>query len=243
MQRLLIIFLFLTSFGFVNAQRFANQVPNTDRKYKAEKVVDPDYGITMYNHMISALGGDSMRYNKQGYNLQGWQEDFYESGKVIHKGFYTDGLIKVFKNFFENGQVERNFTVSDPKRCSVEIYYPDGKIRSQINYFDGNPQKEYDFYANGNPEYTEENDKDMEFLYKRNSYFENGQPSSLFELIDKKAKKYTKKEFHENGKLKEEGSMLLRKDMGDYLKEGDWIFYNEKGDVLKREKYKNGQIE
>jgi antitoxin component YwqK of YwqJK toxin-antitoxin module len=224
------------------AQKYSDQVQQV-KKYTEKEAVDPDFGIILYNKMISALGGDSIRYNKGGYNLQGWQEDYYASGKVMHKGFYVDGLIKVFKNFYENGQVERNFVVSDPKRCSLETYYPDGKVRSQVYYYDGNPQKEYDFFPNGNPEYVEENDKDLTVLYKRNSYFENGQPSSLFELIEKKARKYLKKDFFENGKLKEEGFMLFRKDLGDYAKEGEWSTYNDKGDLVKKEKYLNGQLE
>lgn len=228
-------------FFSVKAQRYSDQIPQLKR-YTAQEAVDPDFGIIMYNNMIGPLGGDSIRYNKGGYNLQGWQEDFYVSGKLLHKGFYADGLIKVFKNYYENGQVERNFTSSDPKRSSLDVYYPDGKVKSKINYYEGSAQKQYDFYANGNPEYVEENDKDMEFLYKRNSYFENGQPSSLFELIDKKSKKYLKKEFYDSGKIKEEGTMKFRKEMRDYQKDGEWLYYDENGKVVKKEKYQNGEL-
>lgn len=238
-----IVFILLIHFSLASsAQRFANQVPH-EKKYKVSEAYDPDYGITMYNKLIPAIGGDSMRYNKSGYNLQGWQEDFYESGKLLHKGFYMDGQIKVFKNYFENGQVERNFIISDPKRCSVDIYYEDGKVRSQISYYEGNAQKEYDYYPNGNPEFIEENDKNIEFLYKRNSFFQNGQPSSLFELVDKKSKKYIKKEFYENGKVKEEGEMSFRKDVLDYLKEGEWSYYDEKGKLTKKEKFVHGSVQ
>ena len=239
-SKLILFVLLLNCFARLGAQRFTEQVPH-DRKYTVAQAYDPDYGITMYNKMIQAIGGDLMRFNKSGYNLQGWQEDFYESGKLLHRGFYMDGLIKVFKNYFESGQVERNFVISDPKRSSVEIYYEDGKVRSQINFFDGNAQKEYDYYPNGSPEFIEESDKNIEFLYKRNSYYPNGIASSLFELIDKKSKKYIKKEFYESGKLKEEGEMSFRKDMLDYVKEGEWTYYDEKGAVSKKEKYQRGE--
>lgn len=224
------------------AQRFSDQVPQLKR-YTPNEVTDPDYGIVIYNKMVLSIGGDSIRYTKEGYNAQGWQEDFYVSGKLLHKGFYVDGYIKIFKNYYENGQVERNYVNTDPKRSKLEVFYEDGKPRSSITYFDGNAQNQYDFFKNGAPEYVEENDKDIEFLYKRNSYYENGLPATMFELIDKKTKKYIKKEFYENGRVKEEGNMHFRKDLGDYQKEGLWTYYDEKGNAIKTEKYHNGEKE
>ncbi|MCD6018973.1 MAG: hypothetical protein K0S53_2094 [Bacteroidetes bacterium] len=187
------------------------------------------------------MGGDSIRYTKDGYNAQGWQEDFYVSGKLLHKGFYADGFIKVFKNYYENGQIERSFSSSDLKHAKLEIFYDDGKIRSNIAYYEGNPQNQYDYFRNGSPEYVEENDKNIEYLFKRNSYFENGLPESMFELVDKKSKKYIKKEFYSTGRVKEEGSMIFRKELGDYQKEGTWTYYDEKGGTIKTENYHNGE--
>lgn len=231
--------LLVASYGF--SQKFSDQVPQLKR-YTPEEIIDPDYGIIKYNKMVKAIGGDSMRYTKDGYNADGWMEDFYVSGKILHKGFYEEGLIKVFKNYYENGQIERNFTSTDPKHSKVEIFYEDGKPRSVIQYYEGNPQNEYDYFRNGLPEYVEENDKEITFLYKRNSYYENGKPASLFELIDKKTKKYSKKEYYESGAIKEEGGMQFRKDMMDYQKDGQWKYYNEKGDVVKTENYHNGEL-
>lgn len=224
----------------LKAQKFSDQVPQIKR-YTVAEIVDPDYGIIRYNKLVPSMSGDSIRYTKDGYNAQGWQEDYYVSGKLLHKGFYVDGQIKIFKNFYENGQVERNFTTIDNRRCKLEIYYEDGKLRSSILFFDGNPQNEYDYYKNGNLEYVEENDKDMEYLYKRNSYTESGMPTSTFEIIDKKSKKYIKKEFYDNGRIKEEGGMQYHKDLMDYQKEGEWVYYDEKGNVTKTEKYHNGE--
>ncbi len=223
-------------------QKFSDQVPQL-KHYTPAQITDPDYGIIIFNKMAPAIGGDSLRYTKDGYNAQGWQEDYYINGKLLHKGFYADGYIKIFKNFYENGQVERNLTIVDAKRSKLEIFYEDGKVRSTINYFDGNTQNQYDFFKNGTPEYVEENDKDIEFLYKRNSFYENGLQASMFELVDKKTKKYIKKEFYESGRVKEEGTMFFRKDVGDYQKEGVWTYYDDKGNTIKTEKYHSGQLE
>lgn len=236
-----IIIILLTSTASFS-QSYTKQVPQLKR-YTPAEIIDPEYGIIRFNKLVPMMGGDSLRYTKDGYNAQSWQEDFYVSGKLLHKGFYLDGAIKVFKNYYENGQIERSFSSTDLKHSKLEIFYEDGKIRSTINYYDGNPQNQYDFFKNGTPEYIEENDKDIEFLYKRNSYYENGLPASLFELVDKKTKKYIKKEFYANGRVKEEGSMIFRKDLGDYQKEGAWTYYNEKGIAIKTEKYHNGEKE
>lgn len=222
------------------SQSFSTQVAQLKR-YTPAEIIDPDYGIIRYNKLVPMMGGDSLRYTKDGYNAQSWQEDYYVSGKLLHKGFYLDGFIKVFKNYYENGQIERSFSSTDLKHSKLEIFYDDGKVRSSINYYDGNPQNQYDFFKNGTPEYIEENDKNIEFLYKRNSFYENGLPASIFELVDKKTKSYIKKEFYENGRLKEEGSMIFRKDLGDYQKDGSWTYYNEKGNVIKTEKYQSGE--
>ena len=238
------IFIFILLISFFNGicQRFSNQVPQLKR-YTPQEITDPDYGIIIYNKMCAIIGGDSIRYTKDGYNVQGWMEDYYISGKTLHKGFYVDGFIKIFKNYYENGQIERNFTSSDPRHSKLEIFYEDGKPRSKIEYFDGNPQNQYDFFKNGNPEYVEENDKDIEYLYKRNSFFESGTPESIFELLDKKTKKYIKKEFYQNGRLKEDGTMIFRKDLRDYQKDGVWNYYDNTGKISKTENYYKGEIQ
>jgi antitoxin component YwqK of YwqJK toxin-antitoxin module len=241
LRRQIFIFILLLSFFNGVCQRFANQVPQAKR-YTPQEITDPEYGIVIYNKMCTIIGGDSMRYSKDGYNVQGWMEDFYVSGKTLHKGFYVDGYIKIFKNYYENGQIERTFSSTDPRHSKIEIFYDDGKLKSKIEYFDGNPQNQYDFFKNGNPEYIEENDKDIEYLYKRNSFFETGNPESIFEMLDKKTKKYIKKEFTENGKLKEEGTMIFRKDLRDYQKDGVWNYYDTNGKILKTENYYKGEL-
>jgi antitoxin component YwqK of YwqJK toxin-antitoxin module len=236
-----ILVLNLTSvFGW--GQRFADQIPGIKR-YTVDEALDPASGIKMYNKLVPSIGGDSIRYNNAGYNLQGWQEDYYINGKLLHKGFYVDGQIKVFKNFFESGQIERSIVVSDPARCSIDIYYPSGTVRTQIMYFSGNAQNEYSFFPNGNKATVVEKDKDAQYIYRSSRYFENGNPAHEFSLIDKKAKKYSDKEYFENGKVKTEGSSYYKPESKDYQKEGDWEYYNEKGQLVKKEKYKNGKLQ
>jgi antitoxin component YwqK of YwqJK toxin-antitoxin module len=223
------------------AQSFADQIPQL-RKYKSSEVVDSSYGITLFDKMAPSLGGDSSRYDKRGYSAQGWVEDFYVSGKLLHRGFYVDGQLQAFKNYYENDQVERTFRVIDFKHSEVIVYYPDAKIKSQIHYYSKVPQKEIDYFHNGNVDMVEENYGDNDYLIKRNSFYENGYAQTIFELTDKKKKIYIHKEFYENSKLKEEGTLKFHKDKNDYLKEGEWKTYNEQGELKKTEQYQAGEL-
>lgn len=220
---------------------YSDQVPHL-RKYKSSEVVDSAYGITLFDKMAPALGGDSLRYDKKGYSAQGWIEEYYESGKLLHKGFYVDGELRAYKNYYENDQQERSFRMIDYKHSEVIVYYPDGKLKSQIHYYSKMPQKEIDYYRNGNIDMVEENFGDNEYLIKRNSFYENGYVETVFELLDKKKKTYTHKDYYENGKLKEEGMLKFYKDRNDYLKEGEWKTYDDQGNLKKTEQYQAGEL-
>jgi len=234
------IFLFL--FGTaVFAQTYSDQVPQL-RRYKSSEVVDSAYGITLFDKMTPSIGGDSVRYDKKGYSAQGWMEDYYVSGKLLHKGFYVDGQLRAFKNYYENDQIERAFRMVDFKHSEVIVYFPDGKLKSQIHYYSKAVQKEIDYYHNGNVDMVEENYGDNDYLIKRNSFFENGYAETIFELIDKKKKTYMHKEFYENSKLKEEGTLKFYKDRNDYLKEGEWKTYKDNGELKKTEQYQAGEL-
>jgi antitoxin component YwqK of YwqJK toxin-antitoxin module len=241
MLKPVLIFAFLAFSLCSFSQGFDDQIPH-EKKYSPQEVIDPEYGIQMYNELIAPLGGDSIRYDKNGYNAQGWVEDHYTDNSILHKGFYIDGQLKVFKNYYPNGQIERSFRVLDMKRADLTVFYQDGKVKSEVFYFEQGAQRQTDYYPNGTVEYVEENEKDMQYLYKRNEYFENGLPEKIFEIIDKKKKIYTRKEFYSSGKVKEEGGMKFLSDRGDYAKDGEWSYYDESGKVIKKEKFSNGNI-
>ena len=75
------------------------------------------------------------------------------------------------------------------------------------------------------------------FIFKRKYFYENGFPASELTLIDKKIKKYEAKEFYENGKIKEEGFLMYKPETKEYIKEGEWTYYDEKGQSIKKENF------
>jgi len=239
MKKIFLIFLFIVSVTLSFSQGFG-AAPQLNR-YKASKVVDPVYGITMYEKLNPKTGGDSVRNDRKGYACQEWVQDIYESGKVLHRGYYEDGQLKIYKNFFENGNVERSFKSVDFKRSNMQVFFPSGKLKSEITYYDGSPQIWTDYYANGQIEYTEESSKKMDYLVYRKSYAEDGKPQEIFEVTDPKKKKYSKKEYYENGKIKAEGPMKYNASFIDYQKDGIWNIYDENGNLIDKEQWVRGE--
>ena len=235
--------IFLVLFLLIQSNFFSQNVIKPKELYKPtqDEVVDPEYGIIIYNKLVPCMGGDSIRYNKVGYNAQSWQEDYYASGKLLHRGFYIDGQIKVFKNYWENGNLERELITVDNLRCKLFTYYPNGQARSEIMYYEGIEIKQKDFFENGSIELDEEIDKKDGSIIKRIINYPDSKPKVIMELIDKKNKMYSYKEYYENGNLKEEGTLNFRKDMNDYVKNGEWKFYNEQGQLVKTTKYINNE--
>lgn len=240
MKKILLFFILILSVKLSSAQ-FFGQIP-TPAKYSESKVVDPEYGITMYEKLNFYIGGDSVRNDKKGYACQGWVEDIYESGGVLHKGYYEDGHLKIYKNFYANGTVERSFKLIDFKRSNMQLFYPDGKIKSDITYYEGGPQMWTDYYPNGQIEYIEESTKNLETIIQRKSYAEDGKPQEIFELTDPKKKIYSKKEYYEDGKIKAEGTMKYNPGSIDYQKDGMWKDYDVNGKAVESKWIKGEEI-
>ena len=99
-----------------------------------------------------------------------------------------------------------------------------------------------DYYPNGNLESSEENNKSLDYYIHFNFYYENGNPQNTLELIDKKNKIYSSKEFFENGQVKQEGKRIQNQAINDYFKSGKWLIYNEKGELIDKEIYVRGEL-
>ena len=204
-------------------------------------VYDSTYGVNVYDALCIGTGGDSTRNDGKGYAAQGWIEDFYSDGKTAHKGYYIDGQLKAYKNYFPNGQIEREFRMTDLTKSNMIVYYEDGKLHSNIFYNGTNAVKEEDYFASGQLEYIEEYDKKCEYYLQRKFYSPNGKPTSLLEITDQKKKIYSSKEYYDNGNLKEEGQTIFNEGLGDYQKNGKWKFYKEDGSVKEEKTFTKGE--
>lgn len=213
------------------------------KSYAPEDVINEKFGIQMYEPLNMMLGGDTVRNDANGYAANGFIEDFYSSGQILHKGFYVDGQLKIYKNYYPNGTVERNFRVTDVKKSKMSIYYSDGKPKSEIEYVEAEAQKWTDYYTNGNVEFVEEYHKSFLYYIFKANYFEDSKPENTLELTDKKKLIYSQKYYHKNGNLKEEGEMKYNKVLFDYERIGTWTKYDESGKAIKKVKYASGKVQ
>jgi len=235
---LIFITLFLFSISNINAQHgdFSDDIDD----YSMEDLVpDP---IDEYDAYNQALMSENIRMC-DGKPCNGMIKDKYFTGELRHKGYYIDGqLTSTYKNYWDNGNEERVFKIKGTNNAEVEIFFPDGKLRTKAVYIDGAPQYWEEYYPTGKLELIEEYDKKIEYYIRYNLYYNNGKPQSTLELIDKKKRLYDSKEYYENGTVKEEGQRMYNAALYDYRKTGTWKIYDENGTLIRTEEYYKGEL-
>jgi antitoxin component YwqK of YwqJK toxin-antitoxin module len=240
MRFITFLILIFSVFGLF-AQNDLTDVSLYHNTYEPSEVIDPTYGIKLYEPLNMMLGNDSTRNDNNGYAANGFLEDYYKSGNLLHKGFYVEGQLKIYKNYFPSGNLERNFRMTDLKKSKMTLFYDkEDAIKSDIIYIENEALKWVDYYSNGNVEFEEEYHKSFQYYIKKANYFENGKPENVLELDDKKKLVYTQSYYYDNGNLKEQGSVKYNKAMFDYERIGVWKLFDKNGSVTKQQKYING---
>lgn len=204
-------------------------------------IIDSVYGIQHYEPLNIMLSGDSIRMCGT-YACQNQVKDFYVSGELLHAGFYTNGQLKSYKNYFPNGNLERDFRAIDLYRSQVKIYFENGQLKSQVKYNEGEPQEWTDYYENGQIEMTEEKTKACTYHVFARTFYSDGKARKALELTDKKKLVYSYKEHFTNGQVSIDGSKMYNEELGDYINVGIWKYYNESGSLVKEEKFDNGTL-
>ncbi len=229
-----LLFLFLISLSvFSQGDDWFDNIENI-----TDNVEEP---MLYYERFNAFTMGDSVRLcNKRPCN--GIQKDFWENGIIKHKAYYQNGRItNGYENYFDNEQLERKFTIINASSAELVVYYKDGTLRSKVEYRRKNAIKWADYYPNGNLEFIEEYDNSMEYYIKYNFYFMNGTPQSTLELVDKNERIYTAKVYYKNGQLKEEGFRQLNMAAGDYVRIGEWKYYDEQGKLIETHNFHKGE--
>ncbi|MEM9023163.1 MAG: hypothetical protein AAGB22_05450 [Bacteroidota bacterium] len=219
------------------------KAPDKDEvvKYDPTEVLDPKFGIQQYEPLNLRTGKDSVRLCR-GIPCEGWVVDKYVTDKMFHRGFYVKGKLQFYKNYFPDGTVERDFKVMDDHRSSMKLFYPSGQLKSHIKYRDELSVFWEDYYANGNLDYHEAYNKEREYYTAQKSYQENGTPIFEMELTDKKNQRYTRTEYHPNGKVKSQGQMRYNLALVDYQRTGLWKTFDDSGKALQELDYVNGKV-
>lgn len=204
-------------------------------QYTAE-IIDPTYGITIYEPLNLYLFADSTRID-EGYAANGWKEDYYSDGSILHKGYYIEGQLKVYKNFYPNGNVERNFKSIDSFKSKVTLFYESGNIKSKVIYSNDFAMEWIDYYENEKMSYIERYNKDKVSHDSKISYYENGNKQEELIIENKKKKLYLYLEYFQNGEIKLKGHLRFDNGIYDYVKFGTWNHYDKNDKVIKKDHY------
>ncbi|NQY08714.1 MAG: hypothetical protein HRT71_04265 [Flavobacteriales bacterium] len=212
--------------------------------YNEADVVDEIKGIYVYDKLSTKMGGDSIR-NCDGYGCDGWVEDFYSTGEILHKGYYENGEVTTYKNYYKNGNVERQFKSFDDIKSSMKTYFPEDVIKTEIAYKYGYQFKRDDYLNNGAHTlvYQEEYHKSGDYFLLKKSYFDSGKLKASFELTNAKKKLFSDMSFYETGSTKLEGKHKYDDSIFEYVKIGKWTFFNDKGDPSKEQTYVDGELD
>lgn len=209
-------------------------------------IYDSVYGIQFYDKYNPMLDGDSARKFFDGTLCNNMIEDYYPDGKLLHKGFYTNGKLTEYSNYYPDGEVERVFKPISDRKNELKKYYPNKVLKSDVIYYDGNSTLWQDYYDNGQLSYVEEYDKKHQRVLRRCFYFRDGKPQSVFVPIKSKSKdgtiRYSLMEYFPNGQLKEESEAIYNQDSYDFLKDGDDKQYDAKGNLVAEYEYVGGRI-
>jgi len=224
----------------INTAAFSQS--NYDYKFDDEAAADSIPLVTEYEAYNKILGGDSLRYC--GTHLcVGWIRDEYPCGTLKHRGYYLDGqLSSVYKNYYQNGQLEREFKVRNHRKSLLKVYYPDGTLLSDIEYDYNDPVSWTDYYPNGQIEYTEKYHKSKVYILYRKFFAPDGTPESITQLSNKRRLLYDRIEYYENGNIKEKGNLAFNTSMGDYQRTGKWQFFDKNGVLVLEETYYRNRV-
>jgi len=228
---------FLLSLNYVTGQALGSKV------HSFAQVYDSTYGIQFYDK-YSPIGGDSVRKYPDGHLCNSAIEDHYPDGEVLHKGYYADGRLTHYTNYYPNGEVERVFKPTSDTKDELKKYYSNKVLKSEVQFYNGNPVLWQDYYPNGQLSYIEEYDKKHERVLRRCSYYRDGKPSSIFLPLDINGAiiRYSLKEYYPNGQIQEESEALYSSDSFDFVKDGDDKQYDDKGNLTGEYEYLGGKV-
>lgn len=210
------------------------------------QVFDSVYGIQYYSRYNPAEDGNKVRKFSDGTLCNNMINDYYPDGKIIHKGFYTAGVLTEYSNFYPDGKVERVFKPVTERKNELKKYYQNEILKSDVVFQEDNAILWQDYYDNGQLSYIEEYDKKHQQVLRRCSYFRDGKPESVFVPLVNQLKdgviRYSLKEYFSNGRLKDESQSIYNPDSSDFLKDGDEKEYDERGNVVAEYIYVGGII-
>jgi len=174
-------------------------------------------------------------------SLNSFSATFGDINKVDAKGqrqgyWIIKGDMVNEPSYKPESKVEEGRYTDNRKEGIWKKYWPNGKLRSEINYAAGKPTGEYQlFYENG---ITEEhgfwaNNKNIS-EFKR--FYDNGNPQQHFLFTDNGKRNGLQKYYHDNGKMALEVNILNGTESGLMRR------YNPDGALIEEKVFENGVV-
>lgn len=208
---------------------------NTINAYQAD-IEEVAPGMDEYDAMNAYLGGDSLRHC-EGYACGGWVIDEYENGQVKHRGYYQEGQITSYKNYHDNGKMERDFKMISTTACKMTIYARTGHKLLETQYSGGFPYRWTVHYKNGLIHKFVEYTEDRSAIRKMNTYWDSGLEQRTVILSNASKGIFQEKNYYENGQVNSKGHSEWKASTQTFARTGKWTFYNQKGKKLRTVKY------
>ena len=122
-----------------------------------------------------------------------------------HRGLYTEGALVIYRNYYPNGRLEREFRQQDVIKSVLRTYHPNGVLRSETRFANGAVLKYEDHYSDGGLRYVEQRHRSQQYYLRMDLFAPSGDPLSLLRLVDRKRVEFEMKEYYPGGLLQCEG--------------------------------------
>lgn len=145
---------------------------------------------------------------------QGEVTYFYETGEILFTQIYTDDKENgLRKEFYKNGQLKEIGFQNQSIQDSVWAFYNrDGLLEKKVTYEKNRRKHLVEFYPNGK-------------IKSEGSFTQIKAPPQKEKTVKQQTTRRT---------TKRSGSLTV--------KNGEWTYFNNKGNIIKRETYSNGKL-
>jgi antitoxin component YwqK of YwqJK toxin-antitoxin module len=207
-----------------------------------EDVESLEYGIILYDQYANFQKKPNIRKGTNSNPINGKKEDLSSNNLLLHKGYYQDGKLRGYTNYFQNESIEREYKYKADGTGDLFIYYLNGYTKSVQRYYNFEAYHWEDYYENGQLAYMETKGKKngIPELIQENNY--NGKTITQIEISDNKNKKYIQTMNWPNGKISEQGELFYNEDLEDFRKDGRWVTYNQNEQVTSEIIYQKGSL-
>ena len=206
------------------------------------QVESEEFGIVLYDQYANFNIDPKVRRGLDA-PIEGKVEDFRTNNLLIHKGFYKEGKLRAYTNYFQNESIEREYKYKADGVGDLFVYYLNGYTRSVQKYYNYLPYHWEDYYDNGVLAYVETKNIKTQIpeLIQENNY--QGKTISIIEISDNKSLKYLKTIYYPNGKMSEQGELTYIEEIQDFRKDGRYVTYNTKEQITSELVYQRGTFQ